>query len=211
MELFLCSSFFFFFFFWSFVFLGPHPKHMEVPRLEVDLEMQPQAYARATATHIWATSVTYTRAHSNAGFLTHWARPGIEPATSRFLVGFVSAAPQQELLLRSSCSTSPELSTPLLLKPSLCIPSRMSRFPKSLPDHSFSVFSASSSPIKALNVGASQCLVLSLCSFPQLMASVPAASKPNPQLSWFGVCSSYFFLLSSRLPTGHYANVSSLD
>ena len=28
------GSFFFFFFFWSFVFLGPHPQHMEVPRLE---------------------------------------------------------------------------------------------------------------------------------------------------------------------------------
>ena len=37
-----------------------------------------------------ATSVTYTTAHSNAASLTHWERPGIEPATSRFLVGFVN-------------------------------------------------------------------------------------------------------------------------
>ena len=33
----------------------------------------------------------------NAGSLTHWARPGIEPATSWFLNRFVSAAPRQEL------------------------------------------------------------------------------------------------------------------
>ena len=41
--------------------------------------------------------MTYTTAHGNAGSLTHWARPGIKPPTSRFLVGFVSPAPQQEL------------------------------------------------------------------------------------------------------------------
>jgi len=39
---------------------------------------------------IWATSVTYTTAHGNAGSLTHWARPGIELATSWVLVGFVN-------------------------------------------------------------------------------------------------------------------------
>ena len=33
---------------------------------------------------------TYTTAHSNAESLTQWARPGIEPATSWFLVGFVN-------------------------------------------------------------------------------------------------------------------------
>ena len=31
--------------------------------------------------------------HSNAGTLTHWVRPGIEPAPSWFLVGFVSITP----------------------------------------------------------------------------------------------------------------------
>ena len=41
-------------------------------------------------------SVSYTTAHSNA---RSWARPGIEPTTSWFLVGFVSAVPQQELTL----------------------------------------------------------------------------------------------------------------
>ena len=33
--------------------------------------------------------------HSNTGSLTHWARPGIEPATSCFLVGFVSDTPRR--------------------------------------------------------------------------------------------------------------------
>ena len=40
-----------------------------------------------------------TTAHSNARSLTHWARPGIEPTTSLFLIGFVSIAPQGELHL----------------------------------------------------------------------------------------------------------------
>ena len=37
-------------YFLSLVFLGPHPCHMEVPKLGVQPEMQPPAYARATAT-----------------------------------------------------------------------------------------------------------------------------------------------------------------
>ena len=41
--------------------------------------------------------MTYTTAHGNTGSLTHWVRSGIEPTTSWFLVGFVSAEPQQEL------------------------------------------------------------------------------------------------------------------
>ena len=34
--------------------------------------------------------MTYPTAHGNVGSLTHWARPGIEPASSWILVGFVS-------------------------------------------------------------------------------------------------------------------------
>ena len=78
-------SFFFFFFF----FLGHHPQHMEVPRLGVQSELQQH--------EIWTVSATYTTAHCNARSSTHWARPGIELATSWFLVGSISAAPQQEL------------------------------------------------------------------------------------------------------------------
>ena len=44
--------------------------------------------ATATATPDLSLSSTYTTAHSNPGSLTHRSRPGIEPATSWFLVGF---------------------------------------------------------------------------------------------------------------------------
>jgi len=39
---------------------------------------------------IGATSTTYITAHGNAWSLTHWARPGIEPAASWFPGGFVN-------------------------------------------------------------------------------------------------------------------------
>ena len=42
-------------------------------------------------------SATYTTAHGNAWSLTHWARPGIEPETSWFLVRFITNKPWQEL------------------------------------------------------------------------------------------------------------------
>ena len=47
--------------------------------------------------HQIQASATYTTAHGNAGSLTCWVRPGIEPATSWFLVGFVSTMPPREL------------------------------------------------------------------------------------------------------------------
>ena len=73
---------------------------MEVPMLGVELELQLPAYTTATATTVpdLSASLTYTTAHSNVGSLTHGERPGMEPATSWFLVGLVSTAPQQELL-----------------------------------------------------------------------------------------------------------------
>ena len=46
---------------------------------------------------VWATSATYTTAHSNTRSLTHWVRLGIQPASSWILVRFVSAEPQWEL------------------------------------------------------------------------------------------------------------------
>ena len=50
---------------------------------------------------IQAMSATCTAAHGNAGCLTHWARPGIEPASSWIRVhycwvGFAAAEPWQE-------------------------------------------------------------------------------------------------------------------
>ena len=46
---------------------------------------------------IWAVSATYTSAHSNTGSLTHWAMPGMEPASSWILVRLVITEPQWEL------------------------------------------------------------------------------------------------------------------
>ena len=45
---------------------------------------------------IWAASVTYSTAHLNAGSLTHWARPGIEP-TSSWMLGSLTTEPWWEL------------------------------------------------------------------------------------------------------------------
>ena len=84
----------FFFVFFPF-FLGLHPWHMEVPRLGVESELLLPAYAIATAVPDPAASANYTTAPGNAGSLTHWGRPGIEHATSWFLVRFTSAAPDR--------------------------------------------------------------------------------------------------------------------
>ena len=54
---------------------------------------------------IRATTAGLHHGHSNAGFLTHWVRSGIELASSWILVGFVSSAPQWELLNREFCTT----------------------------------------------------------------------------------------------------------
>ena len=87
----------FFFFFWSFVFLGPYPWHMEVPRLGVKLELRLPAYTTATATWDLSHVCDLHHSHSSAGSLTHWLRPGIEPTTSWFQVRFISAASPWEL------------------------------------------------------------------------------------------------------------------
>ena len=63
--------------------------------------------------------MTYTTAHSNAGPLTHQARPGIEPVSPRMLVRFVTPKPRRELPRTSNC-------TP----PASCIPcSRLAPYP----------------------------------------------------------------------------------
>ena len=66
-------------------------------------ELQLPAYTTVTATSYPCCFCDLPTAHGNAGSLTHWARPGIEPTTSWFLVGFVSAVPQRELRI-SYCS-----------------------------------------------------------------------------------------------------------
>ena len=61
-------------------FLRLHLWLMEVPRLGVKSELQLGPIPQPRQYRIWATSATYTTACGNAGSLTHWARPGIEPA-----------------------------------------------------------------------------------------------------------------------------------
>ena len=61
---------------------------------------------------IWAASGTYTMAHGNAGSLSYWVRPGIEPETSRFLVRFVNhsamtGTPSSEFLILNLLHTEP--------------------------------------------------------------------------------------------------------
>ena len=84
-----------FFFFIFFVFLRPHPQYKDVPRLGGPIGT---IGASLRHSHSNARSVTYTTAHGNTRSLTHWARPGIEPTTSWFLVRFVSVVPWWELL-----------------------------------------------------------------------------------------------------------------
>ena len=88
-----------FFFFFLFFFLVPQLRHMEVPRLGVKLELQLPAYTTATATQ--DLRPIYTTAQGNTRSLTHWARPGIKPATSWFLIRFISPAPRGELQHRA--------------------------------------------------------------------------------------------------------------
>ena len=75
-----CFVLFWFWFFAFSLFLGPLPQHMEVPRPGVQSQQL----------GIRAESATYTTDHGNARSLTHWSRPGIEPAASWFLVGFIN-------------------------------------------------------------------------------------------------------------------------
>ena len=86
------------FLFFYFIFLGQHPRHMEVPRLGSNWGYSCPPTPQPQQHRCRGASVTYTTAHSNARSLTHWVRPGIEPTTSWFLAGFVSAVPRQELL-----------------------------------------------------------------------------------------------------------------
>ena len=53
----------FLFYFCIFVFSGPHPWHMEVPRLGVQSELQRPVYATATA--MWDPSLVYNPHHSS--------------------------------------------------------------------------------------------------------------------------------------------------
>ena len=80
-----------------FCFLGLYPRHMEVPRLGDESELQLPAYTTASATP--DPSHVYKLHHGSrkCWTLTHCARPGFKPISSWILVRFISAEPQREL------------------------------------------------------------------------------------------------------------------
>ena len=83
-----------------FCFLELHPWHMEVPWLGVESR---GTSAGLCHSHPNSGSKPHLRptlqltAAANAGSPTHWARPGVKPASSWILVRFVSAVPWREL------------------------------------------------------------------------------------------------------------------
>ena len=79
-----------FFAFCFVLLLGLYLQHVNVPRLGVELELRLQPTLQPQQHKIQATSMTYTTAHDNAGSLSHWAKPGIEPASSWILAGFIT-------------------------------------------------------------------------------------------------------------------------
>ena len=74
-------------------FLGLHPWHIEVPRIGVYQSYSYWPTPEPQQRGIQAISATHTTTHANTGFLIHWVRPGIKPATSLFLGRFISTAP----------------------------------------------------------------------------------------------------------------------
>ena len=74
-----------FLFFCFICFLGPHPQHMEIPRVGVKSELQWLAYTTATTTQ---DPSRVCNLHHRS--LTQWVRLGIEPTSSWILVRFVN-------------------------------------------------------------------------------------------------------------------------
>ena len=76
-----------------FIFLGPHLRH----GLKWSYSCQPTPQPQQR--QMRASRATYTTALGNARSLTHGARPGIELATSWFLVRFAPAVPWELLII----------------------------------------------------------------------------------------------------------------
>ena len=87
----------FFFFFLAFVFSGLHWWCMEVPGLGLESELFLPAYATATATLDLSHICDAHHSSRQRWILNPLSEARDQPATSWFLVGFVSAAPRQEL------------------------------------------------------------------------------------------------------------------
>ena len=76
--------------FFSLVFLGPHPRHMEVPRPGVQSELQLPAYVTATATPDPSCVCDLLHSSQQRQILNPQARPGIKPASSWMPIGFAN-------------------------------------------------------------------------------------------------------------------------
>ena len=93
--LFYFIAFFFFFFF--FFFRAAPSTHGSSQARQSNESCSCRPTPQPQQCRIQAVTATHTTAHGNTRSLTHWARPGIEPITSWFRVGFVSAVPWWEL------------------------------------------------------------------------------------------------------------------
>ena len=82
----------------NFFFLGQHLRHMEFPRLGVELEIQLPAYITAIAQDL---SHVHDLHHSSQQrwILSPLSEARDQAKTSWFLVGFISAAPRWKLLM----------------------------------------------------------------------------------------------------------------
>ena len=79
-----------FFFPFFFLFLGLHPRRMEVPRLGVESELKPPAYATATATRDLKRVCDLHHSSRQCQILYPLSEARIEPASSWILVRLVT-------------------------------------------------------------------------------------------------------------------------
>ena len=96
-----CSVFWGFFVFlgggFCFFFFRVTPTAYESSQAKGPIRATAASLYHSHSNTIWAAPASYTTPHSNTASLTHWARPGIEPTPSWFLVRFVSTASWREL------------------------------------------------------------------------------------------------------------------
>ena len=85
-------------FYFIFVFLGPHQRHMEVPKLRGESELQLLAYTTATA--MWDPSHICNPHHSSWQCRILNSLSGARDQTHVLMdtVGFLTAEPQQKLV-----------------------------------------------------------------------------------------------------------------
>ena len=81
-----------------FVFLGLHLWHMEVPRLEVKMELQLPAYTTGRATEDLSHRCGLYHSSRQCWMLSPLSGARSEPASSWMLVGFITAESQRGLL-----------------------------------------------------------------------------------------------------------------